>query len=258
MIRLILLYIFLCGAVFASSVPNFAQIDIQFAEDFKGPLGEKVRFTWHSDKTTDILSVLAQYKGIDATVTGDGQMQIVASRDASYQGSALEQHSQASFVIDLEEPDTQVFLNDFQTEKQNITLKNIKNFVYQYMTDPTYAEGFNIASAVARTRRGDCTEYAMLTTALARFLGLPARYMVGTIIVQEREQISAYGHAWTEVLVDSKWQILDAAMYHPERDFSSIYLPYGELSNEGPGFTWSLVLLNQLAPKSVTNFENSL
>lgn len=256
MTRVILLYVLSSGIALASSVTELAKIDIQFAENFKEPLGTTVRFNWHTDNTAKFVSKLAQYNGIDTKLIGNGQLQITVSREASYQGTSLKKHSLASFVIDIDEPDTQVFLNAYEFDKQEIKLKNIRDYVYQYMSYPTYAEGFNIASSVARTKRGDCTEYAMLTTALARFLGLPARYMVGTIFVQEEEQINAYGHAWTEVLIDSSWQILDAAMYNPSAELSTVYLPYGELDNEGPGFGWSLFVLNAFAPTHITHFEN--
>lgn len=61
---------------------------------------------------------------------------------------------------------------------------------------------------VLASRRGTCAEYAILLTALARAVGIPARYVSGYVYVH-----GAFGgHAWTQVLVGEQWIDLDAAM----------------------------------------------
>ncbi len=69
--------------------------------------------------------------------------------------------------------------------------------------------GFAFASALEtlRRRQGDCTEMALLLTALARAAGLPARAVYG-LVASDGALIS---HMWTEVWV-GEWRPLDAAL----------------------------------------------
>jgi len=67
---------------------------------------------------------------------------------------------------------------------------------------------------VATTRQGDCTEHALLLTAIARASGIPARVATGLAYVPrfgERENVFV-PHAWTEAYVDGRWQGFDAAL----------------------------------------------
>ncbi|HOX43918.1 MAG TPA: transglutaminase-like domain-containing protein [Myxococcota bacterium] len=69
--------------------------------------------------------------------------------------------------------------------------------------------GFAFASALDTLRRkqGDCSEMALLLTALARAAGIPARPVYG-LAVSDGALIS---HMWTEVWV-GEWRPLDAAL----------------------------------------------
>lgn len=64
------------------------------------------------------------------------------------------------------------------------------------------------SSEVLRQRRGTCTGYAMLLTAMARAAGIPARYVMGYVYVHG----IFGGHAWTEVKIGDNWLALDAAI----------------------------------------------
>ncbi|MDQ3624751.1 MAG: transglutaminase-like domain-containing protein, partial [Verrucomicrobiota bacterium] len=60
-------------------------------------------------------------------------------------------------------------------------------------------------------RRGMCTEYALLFTALARASGIPARQVIG--LVYSGDDARAFGgHAWNEIVLDGKWVPVDASM----------------------------------------------
>jgi transglutaminase-like putative cysteine protease len=120
---------------------------------------------------------------------------------------------------------------------------------------PTYIHGFNLASTVARDKSGDCTEYAVLSAAMARALGHPAKVVFGTVIAYESGSVNAYGHAWTEVYSEHGWQRLDAALYGAgaKRLF---YLPSGTLVNEGPGYMLSVIKATKNLPVKITEFSN--
>jgi hypothetical protein len=75
----------------------------------------------------------------------------------------------------------------------------------------TYDVGFADAREVLRNRRGDCSEHTVLTVALLRAAGIPARAAVG---IMYGGGIFAY-HMWPEVYVgrwiglDAKWLAID-------------------------------------------------
>ncbi len=82
------------------------------------------------------------------------------------------------------------------------------HFVKNYIEDDTTAEPIGVIQLL-RQRRGDCTEHTLLFTALARCLGIPCREVTGYLYLGDAEQAFA-GHAWNEVVLDGKWQEVDA------------------------------------------------
>jgi transglutaminase-like putative cysteine protease len=73
------------------------------------------------------------------------------------------------------------------------------------------AAAFEPASKVARGLRGDCRQYALLTAALCRAEGIPARTAVGLLYVHKGKPQMGF-HLWTEVCVDGRWLGLDATL----------------------------------------------
>ncbi len=74
-------------------------------------------------------------------------------------------------------------------------------------------EGMATADHVARTLRGDCKQFAMLTAAMCRAEGIPSRTAVGLIYADVRGQPPAFAfHMWTEVWIDGAWRSLDATL----------------------------------------------
>jgi len=57
---------------------------------------------------------------------------------------------------------------------------------------------------------GDCTEYAHLVTALARAIGLPSRSIAGFVYSENARVVAKDYHNWSEVMLNKKWQIIDA------------------------------------------------
>ncbi len=57
-----------------------------------------------------------------------------------------------------------------------------------------------------RTRKGLCRDYANLTTAMCRALGLEARTVIGLAGAGS----TSSGHAWNEVKVGNRWVSMDA------------------------------------------------
>jgi transglutaminase-like putative cysteine protease len=92
---------------------------------------------------------------------------------------------------------------------------------------------------VASERSGDCTEHAVLVAALARSIELPARIVLGAVILGSDDRWQAFGHAWTEIFDGKRWQLADAALVSEPGLLR--YLPQGTLADEGPGYMLGLV-----------------
>ena len=90
--------------------------------------------------------------------------------------------------------------------------KRIEEFVSKYVKDISFSVGYASATEVAASRRGDCTEFAVLCAAMCRAAGIPAKVTVGVAYVNDFEGKTGFGgHAWTEAYIGSKWVGLDSA-----------------------------------------------
>jgi hypothetical protein len=93
--------------------------------------------------------------------------------------------------------------------------QHIEKFVRGYITEGTYTQALDTAAQVAKSRKGDCTEFSMLSAAMCRAAGVPSRTAVGLVYV-ERTRLSETPilafHMWTEVYVKGQWLGLDATM----------------------------------------------
>lgn len=90
--------------------------------------------------------------------------------------------------------------------------RKIEAFVGDYISEKNFSVGYATALEVAGSRQGDCSEHAVLTAAMCRAVGIPARVVSGIVYAEEfagRKNIFG-GHAWTEVYVGGKWVGLDA------------------------------------------------
>jgi transglutaminase-like putative cysteine protease len=89
---------------------------------------------------------------------------------------------------------------------------HIEGWVKQHMRADSAAP-LAPASQTARELRGDCRHYALLTTALCRAEGVPARTALGLVYVEKQGQKPSLGfHMWTEVWVQGEWLGLDATL----------------------------------------------
>jgi len=91
-------------------------------------------------------------------------------------------------------------------------VKQIEAFVADYIEDRSLSVGYASAAEVAESRQGDCSEFAVLTAAMCRAVGIPAQVVVGVAYVAEFAGREGFGgHAWTQAYVGGKWVGLDAA-----------------------------------------------
>jgi transglutaminase-like putative cysteine protease len=92
-----------------------------------------------------------------------------------------------------------------------------------------YGASADRATDVLRTMRGDCTEHSLLSIALLRALGIPARRVDGVVYVQNEDGVPAlYWHEWVEAWVGT-WTQLDPTFGQPVAD--ATHLTLGEESS---------------------------
>ena len=144
---------------------------------------------------------------------------------------------ESSFVIDFEDDAIKAWV----AERASDTRPSIEQLVAwtRSAIEPAGDRGFDRASVILESGRGDCTEFAVLLAAIARSFGYPARVVVGIVIAESGGSLQAFGHAWTELHSGTGWQLVDAT---PIGEAMAVgYLPQGELRDEGPGYGLDLV-----------------
>lgn len=91
-------------------------------------------------------------------------------------------------------------------------ISKIEAFVGNYIENTSLSVGYASAAEVAASRQGDCSEFAVLTAAMCRAVGIPAQVVVGIAYVEDFAGLQGFGgHAWNQAYVGGKWVGLDAA-----------------------------------------------
>jgi len=110
-------------------------------------------------------------------------------------------------------------------------LKILTRFVHKYMSDKAQYGGYASALEALETRNGDCTEYALLLTALARVAGVPSRVALGLTYVSD----DFYGkkdvftpHAWTQSYIDGRWLNFDSGLDGFNSGYITLAISNGE------------------------------
>ncbi|MBN2718868.1 MAG: transglutaminase domain-containing protein [Deltaproteobacteria bacterium] len=112
--------------------------------------------------------------------------------------------------------------------------KRIESFVSGYIDNRSLSVGYASALEVLKSRQGDCTEFALLTAALCRAVGIPARVVFGVVYVAADFEGHSHffgGHAWTQVYIKDGWYSLDAALGGFDAGHIAIDTNDGEPSN---------------------------
>ena len=101
-----------------------------------------------------------------------------------------------------------------KAKKFSKVVKNIESFVHTYMRHKNLSVGYATAVEVAESKEGDCTEHAVLTAALCRAQGIPARIVIGLAYADSFYNMDDLfvPHAWVQVFCNTKWYSIDAAL----------------------------------------------
>jgi transglutaminase-like putative cysteine protease len=110
-----------------------------------------------------------------------------------------------------------------------VLARAVASWVDGHITHKGMEHGYSSAIDVYKSRAGDCTEHSLLTTAVLRAAGIPARPVVG-LAYSERDK-AFVGHMWVEAYVD-QWRTLDALNLGLDPIRIRVYAPE---SSEGLG-----------------------
>ena len=86
--------------------------------------------------------------------------------------------------------------------------RRINRFVHRHLENKTLAHAFASATEALRERSGDCTEHAVLFSALAKIVGIPTKLVTGLVFVGGRNPAFGY-HEWVEVWLGDRWHPMD-------------------------------------------------
>jgi Transglutaminase-like superfamily len=105
----------------------------------------------------------------------------------------------------------------------------INNWVSKNLKNKNFETSFAPADEVARTLAGDCTEHAVLTAAMCRAEGIPARVATGLVYANH---LGGFGfHMWNEVYVNRRWVAIDSAF--DESQVDAVHLKLSDTSLDG-------------------------
>ncbi len=103
----------------------------------------------------------------------------------------------------------------------------ISDWVYGHLAK-AYGASSDRATDVLRRREGDCTEHSLLTVALCRAAGIPARLVHGLVYAQGSDGVyGLYWHEWVEIWT-SEWVAIDPTFGQPVADATHIELGQGD------------------------------
>lgn len=146
----------------------------------------------------------------------------------------------ASFLIDFDQPAVRALHAELAARRGEMPGPvELRAFTTAAIPRKSMERGWDVASRVARAGVGDCTEHAVLLTALARATGWPARVVLGLVVVEEDGAPQAFGHAWAELHEAGRWTPVEATPVAEEMRVLG-YLPLLLLPDEGPGYALGL------------------
>jgi Transglutaminase-like superfamily len=159
----------------------------------------------------DARQQVSEVKGSTFTLTV--QRQVVPTEETGIEGVKPE-FTQSSYFIDsnderVRELTAAAVVNETDALRK---AQRIERWVRDHMTG-TSDVGFVPASHIARDLKGDCRQHAMLTAAMCRAAGVPARTAIGLVYVNDPDRGPVFGfHMWTEVWARGKWLGVDATL----------------------------------------------
>jgi hypothetical protein len=169
--------------------------------------------------------VTADEKVVITIVSGEGN-----HRDQSVSPSSL----QNTRFLNTDNREIQRLSERFR--HSSTPLADIERFVFNHIVHKKIGIPIIPARDILRMRSGDCTEHSILTIALLRAQGIPARAAVGMILTESfagMEDVFVF-HMWVEAFANGRWVLIDST--RPARKKANRYITfsYHHLKTEMP------------------------
>lgn len=110
--------------------------------------------------------------------------------------------------------------------------KLINRFVHRHIENKSLAKPFATAVEALESKEGDCTEHAVLFSALAKIAGIPTRLVTGLVYVGPVRRVFGY-HEWVEVYVGGQWVPMDPTFGQDVADPTHIKFTEGQSDPDG-------------------------
>jgi transglutaminase-like putative cysteine protease len=139
-----------------------------------------------------------------------------------------------SRLLNLDDPDILKLKHRFNNSRNIIN--DVENFVYKHISNKTYGIPVISASEIYKNKTGDCTEHTVLTVAILRASGIPARALVGMVVSEEFEgnrDVFVY-HMWAEAFIDGRWILVDSTSPGEKHENRYVAFAYHHLQTEMP------------------------
>lgn len=197
--------------------------------------------------------------GAQRVERADDALMISVERGRRSQATEAERKSDellaSSPLVDAEDPGIREFAVRalgaamIPREKHEAAAEALRLAVFRHISEKGLSAAFASASETVRTRRGDCTEHAVLLTAALRAVSIPSRIALGLVYAESfGEHRDIFGwHMWSQALIDGEWIDLDATLresFHPGHLLIAT-TPLGE-DRLGPEFLDAFLLMGSL------------
>lgn len=161
-------------------------------------------------------------------------LEVVSGRPAGKASADNPDNIAETRFLNYNEPEMQKLKKRFKGSAD--VIKYVERFVFNHINNKKMGIPILPASDVLKNRSGDCTEHAVLSAAILRSLGIPARAVVGMLLSREfgvYRNVFVY-HMWTEAYNNGKWILVDAT--RPDDKHSNLYIAfaYHHLKTEMP------------------------
>ncbi|HRU06968.1 MAG TPA: transglutaminase-like domain-containing protein [Candidatus Brocadiia bacterium] len=168
----------------------------------------------------------------------------------------FEHYLAASSYIQSDDPAIQAKAREIAGKEKDpwLKAKALETWVHKSIWMKGYDVAFASAAETLKTRRGDCSEHAVLLAALLRAQGIPARLASGAAYFEAPGAGPALGgHVWTEAWIGGQWNSLDATLAAPFVDAMRVRLAVTalELPSGGADFLNLLHVLGQTSAELV-------
>lgn len=137
----------------------------------------------------------------------------------------LADNLKSNLVVEADAPAIQKLAREVVGDEKDAwaAARRLNLFVNRYL-EKSYGSSSDRATDVLANKRGDCTEHALLFTALLRASGIPARRVDGLVYMTAADGIPAlYWHEWAEAWV-GEWVAMDPTFNQPVADPSHVAL----------------------------------